>query len=257
MQKENIAQDIIDYSKNKKIVLLWSGGFESTYLLKLFLSEKIYECCNLDVLSVIFPQDVYNIEKVHQSQEYLRSLGVNTSFIIPDIEIDKDAVAYTKACLVCKDIRRAIINKYIQDHAGESLSFVTGHNLDDLISYLLENIVTILEGNFEKKYNRYLETANKFVACFPYSESSIIFRPLLQFTKMSLQEDCFGELDQVFSVCEKECYWSKQRKRIFQLYLSQAERRFGFSKTQEMFKKIVGNPSLSDFRVLPFETYLL
>ena len=252
-----ISEAIKSFVSGKNIVLLWSGGFESTYLLKQMIKHEIFKYCNLEVLSILFPADIYDEAKTGAAQRYLNSLGIRTKFIKPDKNIDKDSVPYFKACPICKDVRREAINSYIASRQGEELVFMTGHNLDDVSSYLLENIVNYTGNRLEQRRARLLETSNKFFESFRYSDTLLIYRPLLKYNKSELEKHSFGELDDTFSVTKAKCYWINQRKRVLQNYIDQSGAQPDFDRVLEVYNRLFVMPDESDFRTLGFDTYLL
>lgn len=257
MKYKLISEDIESFVRGKKIVLLWSGGFESTYLVKEIISHGIYKICDLEVFSILFPEDIYDEEKMDDAENYLKSLGIKTCFVSPAKRIDRDSVPYNKACPICKEIRREAINNYLASRSGEKLVFMTGHNLDDVSSYLLENTVNYIGNSIEQRRARQLETSNKFYRVFNYSDTLSIYRPLLRYTKIELEKQSFGVLDDTFSVTKAKCYWINQRKRVLQNYIEQSGVTPDFDKTLEVYKSLFELPREEDFRALGFDTYLL
>ena len=134
---------------------------------------------------------------------------------------------------------------------------VTSHNADDVSSDLLENIARSLDGCGVENRNRFLETTNKFLEIFRYSAAYTIYRPLLRESKKVLQQDRFGELDSLFTVIKKECYWSNQRKRTLQKYFEASDIDLDFDRAYHIFGKLYSLPSEEEFRTLPMETYLM
>lgn len=256
--RDNISKEISEKITDKNVVLFWSGGFESTYLLKQILQSKLYNNCSLDVISILFPRDIYDYDKVESVKEALSKRGIGVHFFYPETVMDKKAELYSVACLKCKTVRREVIHEYLKNtYKNEPRILITGHNLDDLASYLLENITVKLDLTKAENKTRFLETTNKFCELFKFSEDYTLYRPLTRYTKCELEQNRFGELDKQLAVIKEKCYWSNQRKRLLQYYLRTSGVLPDYDRTLDTFNMLFTMPNDEEYRELPVETYLM
>lgn len=256
--KDIIAKEISEQIEGKRVALFWSGGFESNYLLKLMLENELYKLCSLEVVSILFPQDVYDREKMGRVKQWLRSHNIGAHFYYPETVMERDISSYGSACLKCKSVRREAIHTFLESQKKNSpMILMTGHNVDDVASYMLENIAVTLDCGKIANRSRFLETTNKFLPVFEHCDSLTVFRPLLRYSKKLLEQDSFGQWDEWLFDITVKCYWANQRKRILQHYLTTSGIEPNFDRAYSAFLKLFSLPTIEEFRTLPIEIYLM
>ena len=255
--QNKLKQSLVNNLSNKNVVLFWSGGFESTFLLEFVIKHKIYKLCNMTVLCVAFPQEIYVDSRIEALKDYTAKIGINVVVLKPQQTIPHD-YPYTEACGVCKVIRREIILQYLNSASSLQNSetiFMTGHNLDDLASYTLELIAKKFDADTKENRKRLLECANKFHETFRYSENVVLYRPLFDKSiraLLPLKEDV-----EPLKITSKKCYWINQRKRILQGYIEKSNIDLSYVKVKSVFLQHFDMPSDKEFQSIPFDTYLM
>ena len=258
--ENNIVNQIKDQLRDKLVVLFWSGGYESTLLLHLVVKHKIYNLCNLHVITVQCPHDIYR-QKLNKEWLDVLQNKIVWHNIMPTKTIPKD-IEYRKACNVCKNIRRECITQQLevikQNNPNREILLVTGHNLDDVASYYFENALYCLDKEtYAKKHNRILETTNKLYPIFRYDQTYTFFRPLSFYTKNQLLH-VFSEKDHDDNtLCFKQCFWINQRKRLLQRYLNDSNVPLDFEQVKQAFLRNTQLPNMEEYSTLPLETYLM
>ena len=163
-----IIEEMSRVLKGRRVCLFWSGGYESTALLALLIGQKLYEGCDLHVVTVAFPQEIYEGKAVGEIGRRLRACGVDHIVLVPRESMGHD-YPFDRACARCKQIRRAVICDHLKEYYGDGeVVYLTGHNLDDIASYTLELLAACFSGK-ECARARFLECANKFELSFAYS----------------------------------------------------------------------------------------
>lgn len=254
---DKLKTSIFNQLSGKKAVLFWSGGFESTFLLNFFLQNKVQEICDLKVIAVTFPQEIYVWEQVDKLKRFGETNGINFVVLTPKETISHD-YPYTAACGKCKDIRRKIILEYLHHgtlNSRENTVYVTGHNLDDLASYTIELIAKKFDGDYGENRNRFLECSNKFYETFNYSDTITLFRPLATYSKRELVKHSVKNSQ--FAIVNKKCYWSNQRKRTLQNYFDMGKIALSYDKVEKVFLQNFEMASDEEYRSIPFDTYLM
>ncbi len=259
--KELLMKNICDQIKGKHTVLFWSGGYDSTFLFDLFIKSRLYDITDLYIVIIRCPQEIYDESRIKEAVDLLSLLPVHVYCYEPQEKIKND-IEFTKACSVCKHIRRSVIIEAIADiklnvNDSKAIILVTGHNLDDLVSYYLENVTYSLDKNSDKYRERFIESTNKVFPIFDYSERIKIFRPLIRLTKNQMLK-IFSDNDYAdLKICNKKCRWLRQRKRLLQEYLSGINIQFDFDLIVKKFNTEFIMPTMEEFRSLPVVTYLM
>ena len=140
-----IIEEMSRVLKGKRVCLFWSGGYESTALLALLIGQKLYEGCDLHVVTVAFPQEIYEGKAVDEIGRRLRACGVDHIVLVPRESMGHD-YPFDRACARCKQIRRTVICDHLKEYYGDGeVVYLTGHNLDDIASYTLELLAAYLD----------------------------------------------------------------------------------------------------------------
>lgn len=256
MQKE-LKKSLVNNLADKNVILFWSGGFESTFLLEFVIKNKIYEICQMTVLCVAFPQEIYVDSRIEALREYSKKINIKIVVLKPQEVISHD-YPYAKACGKCKEIRREIILQYLNEavfNQNAETVFMTGHNLDDLASYTLELIAKRFNKAPEDNRHRLVECTNKFFETFRYSDEIVFYRPL--FDKSVKELALIKEDNEALKITNKKCYWINQRKRILQEYIGKSEIDLSYENVKAVFLQYFDMPNDEEFRSISFDTYLM
>lgn len=254
MMENLFDQSLIDRIRDHSVVLFWSGGIESTCLMDSVIKQKLYSMCDLTVIMVAFPQDLYLSERIDEAKEYLSSFPISFVVLSPKETITHD-YPYASACAVCKSIRRRIIVDYLEPllSKNEETVLITGHSLDDLASYTLELIADLFQDPPAASRLRLLECTNKFYNFFRYNNKVVFMRPLIKVSKKELEIVKSGPL----KIVHDSCYWFNQRKRILQHYFESSGIQLSYESVNKIFLQNFNMPEGNAFREIPFDVYLM
>lgn len=247
-------QPYIEKLMKRRVVLFWSGGIESTCLMDAVIKQKLYEICDITVLMVTFPQELYSKQKIDEVKRFLNEYPIHVVVLTPE-EIISHEFPYAAACGVCKSIRRGMITNSLDgilSQDGETV-LMTGHSLDDLASYTVELIADRFQINEAKGRSRFLECTNKFYDFFSYSDKIIFYRPFTRIAKRELKPVEDGSLKVIY----KKCYWSNQRKRTLQSYFESSNILLSYECIRNVFLQNFNMPNDEEFRELSYDTYLM
>lgn len=252
--KQLFEQPYIDKLMKRRVVLFWSGGIESTCLMEAVIKQKLYEICDVTVLMVTFPQELYPKQRIDELKRFLSEYPIHTVILTPEAVIPRES-PYAAACGVCKSIRRGMITDHLDgilSRDGETV-LITGHSLDDLASYTLELLADKFQQNESRDRSRFLECVNKFHEFFWYSDRIVFYRPLARVARHELRPVEAGPLK---VICEK-CYWSNQRKRTLQSYFESSGIWLSYDSVRNVFLRNFNMPADDEFRELSYDTYLM
>ncbi len=247
---------------HRTVVLLFSGGFDSVALLSILLSEGIQNLCDLRILTLGVPSDLYRTEYIASCSAFFVGQGCSFNYLLPSAMIPAD-IPYDRACPLCKKLRQnAVESQFASMLAeGSAILFLTGHNLDDLSSYVLEMTARSLDPETEALSQRYFENSNKFIPWFEYNDSVTIYRPLIHFTKDAIAaimgQHCRSTVTQQIPTLKQSCKWLHQRKRILQEYLSCSKLQPEYERVRKAMERIAPILHPSEYAQYPYPSYLM
>ncbi len=246
----------------RTVVMLFSGGFDSVVLLSILLSQGIQKECDLRVVTIAVPDDIYHRENALACGEFLQGLGCRFDYLVPEQTIPA-TIAYASACPLCKKLRQDAVAGYTAPMlaAGKSVVFLTGHNLDDLASYTLEMLARSFDRQTAEPSHRYYENANKFISWFAYNQAVTIYRPLTAFTKGALTQIlnsyCDASIIRRLAVIKQPCRWLHQRKRILQEYLESSQLAPEYEQVCKAMETVAPLPDPAVYARYPYTFFLM
>jgi len=142
--KEKIINNIEKYEllhKTEKLVVLFSGGKDATFVLEQIVNYLRTNCLqiDLDVILVAYPLHTYfdtnnkEWEVFSSIKKFWASMGVYIKCIIPEADDLKDGDL--NGCQICKNVRKGIIDNILRKYE-ENITIVTGYTLFDALAYL-------------------------------------------------------------------------------------------------------------------------
>jgi len=255
MTKNELQQSLKNSIIGKRMYFLWSGGDDSNLLMKIILDFKLYENCDLTVVTIPFPQHAYSEVTIKACIEYLSRLGIDFKLLRTDKEIPHD-INYADACPMCKIVRREKFIEFYLPQKKDGDIIITGHNLSDLMSYYVELCIMQLKPK-NLFHNRFLEVSNKFLRTYDAEDGIKIHRPLLDCGEPEINSFLLENSYHEIQIISQKCFWLNQRKRLLQEYFVKASITSSFDHVKELFEKNFSFPNLKEFRSLPFDTYLV
>jgi len=128
---ENKLNNIYEkYLKNKKCIIGYSGGVDSTVLVQYY---------DFDVLHLNIGAGEYSQKLLEFVKDKCKSLG-RKLIVINLNKLGVDLSKYKKPCRYCAIFKRYLFNR-IPYELGYDY-FVSGHHLDDELSFMINNILS-------------------------------------------------------------------------------------------------------------------
>jgi len=254
-----MTRDLKNTVANRNVYFLWSGGNDSNLLLRILRSSNFANLCNLNIVTIPFPDHVYDEAKINATKDILTKQNLNFHLLHTKENI-ADSVPYAKACLFCKEIRRKRFLEYYLPLQKEGDLIITGHNLADLMSYYIELCIMQLRlEKSESEDNRFLEVTNKWLKSYITNESIEIYRPLINFSQTEISKllDDTELMQFEITITAQKCYWLNQRKRLLQDYMVNADIVSNYEKCFSLLQSNFRIPKPEEFWKLPFDTYLM
>ena len=146
--------------KNKKILIALSGGKDSVAILHFFSIIKDKYKFNLEAIFIDLGIEKFSSNSLDLSVNLCKSLGISLNVVSVKEQykktIDDIAIRNKKVCAICGTVKRYVINDFAYKNSFDFV--ITGHNMNDEIIFLKQNIL----GNqidYIKRYTRfYTET---------------------------------------------------------------------------------------------------
>lgn len=129
----------------EKVVFLFSGGKDATlglYLLDKYLKDH-HLSISLEALMVAYPKHVYYMEDGSEASCFVETKKFwseqQVDLRIFDSAADDFADGEMKACKICKNARKEIVDEYLSQYVGQKkTAIVTGYTLYDALAYMDE-----------------------------------------------------------------------------------------------------------------------
>lgn len=264
---KNEHQSILKTLINKKTIVTFSGGKDSS--VTLFLIEKASKefGFNFEIHAALFPQKVFgdttkiNIEQFWQS----RGININWHEIQESDNVLQDVISHNiDPCLMCGQIKKQAMVQYVKESIKDfsTLVIVMGYSLWDLVSSTIEHILNAYYSNSEysnkitkKDYNeRFIETSQRFYPFIKLKEGLSIFKPLIYYND---QEIMNFVTEKNIPVCTMQCkYHDFRPKRAFAKYYQKVDLHFDYHKVLQFAENYLNLPNISFFEEIDMKEYL-
>ena len=244
---------------NRDVYFLWSGGEDSTALLKLLIEAELHRKCRLMIVTIPFPQHVYYRENLSICKSYFEDLNIVFNVLYTNSFIDY-ATQHSKACEECKIARRTEFLGFYTPLCKKNDVIVTAHNLSDLMAYYVELMIERLSLEmWKQKSNRMLEVTNKFFKSYITERGVELYRPMLCFSQQEIKRVISHKTFDAgkMNIVENKCLWADQRKRLLQEYFAKSGIVSDYSVVFKLLHDNFAIPTVNEFRELSFDTYLV
>lgn len=250
---------ILECFSDKNIIMLFSGGKDSTVTLDLITMAKEEFGFDFIAHSATFPNHRYTGAEKMRIESYWHRRGVK--IIWHDMGKKDDYLVNSKnPCFPCQELRKKLMNSVLARSIEDwgSLVLIVSYSLWDIVSYTLEHLLTDTFSNPERmsieKNKRFKETSQRFYPFLTMKEGYQIFRPLVKYNN-----------DDILKVIAKKnlpilripCSFKDFRpKRILEKYYEKMGLRFDYNQLMEFAKQSLGLPDMSSFTAIKKEDYL-
>ena len=187
---KNEHQSILQTLVNKKTIVTFSGGKDSS--VSLYLIEKASKefGFNFEIHGALFPHMVFGDTNKSNIELFWQSKGINIIWheIQESDNLLEDASNHhIDPCLMCGQIKKKAMMQYVKDSIKDlsTLVIVMSYSLWDLVSSTIEHILNAYYSNPEylnritkKDYNeRFIETSQRFYPFIKLNGGFSIFKP--------------------------------------------------------------------------------
>lgn len=260
-------QAILEDLSDKKVMIPYSGGKDSSVVLYLIQKAAEEFDFNYEARGVFFPANVYSDRDVKKINSYWHKR--NISIIWHKVPVSDECLAEAlkkgqSPCLTCIQMKKKILvsqlNRMISD--WNSIVIVMSYSLWDLVSATLEHIsrATFSDKNYlsslqEKRTDeRFIETAQRFYPLLKIKGGPTIYKPLIKYNDQEIQK--FISANSIPLTTTSCSYKEFRPKRIFATYYEKTDLFFDYSKVLDFSKKALNLPDITYYEEIDMEEYI-
>lgn len=260
-------QAILEDLSDKKVVISYSGGKDSSVVLYLIQKAAEEFDFSYEAHGVFFPTHVYSAgdKKKIDSYWHKRNVSINWHKVSVSDEILAEALKDGhNPCLTCSQIKKKILvsqlNRMISD--WDSIVIIMSYSLWDLVSATLEHLLraTFFDKNYSSSLQekssdeRFIETAQRFYPLLKLKGGPTIYKPLIKYNDQEIQNFI---LENSIPLTTTPCIYKEYRpKRIFATCYEKGDLFFDYSKVLEFSKKVLNIPDISYYEEIDLEGYM-
>jgi tRNA(Ile)-lysidine synthase TilS/MesJ len=251
---------ILESFCDKNIIMLYSGGKDSSVALDLITMAKEEFGFDLTAHSATFPNNRYTDAEKTRIESYWFKRGMK--IIWHDTgEKDDCLVNSENPCLLCQELRKYLMNSVLARSIEDwtSLVLIVSYSLWDIVSYSLEHLLNHTFSNPNQrvsieKNKRFKETSQRFYPFLTMKEGYQIFRPLVKYNNNDILKVIAQKNLPILST---PCTFKDFRpKRILEKYYEKMGLQFDYNQLMRFAKKSLKLPDMSSFTVIGKEDYL-
>lgn len=251
---------ILESFSDKNIIMLFSGGKDSSVALDLITLAKEEFGFDFTAHSATFPNHRYTETEKIRIESYWVKRGVK--IIWHDTEEKDDSLENSKnPCFRCQELRKNLMNSILAGSIEDwnSLVLIVSYSLWDIVSYSVEHLLTDTFSNPDQKVSieenkRFKETFQRFYPFLTMKEGYQIFRPLVKYNNDDILKVVAQKNLPILSI---PCAFKDFRpKRILEKYYEKMGLRFDYNQLMRFAKKSLNLPNMSSFTAIGKEDYL-
>jgi tRNA(Ile)-lysidine synthase TilS/MesJ len=260
-------QAILENFSDKKVMISYSGGKDSSVVLYLIQKAAEEFNFNYEAHGVFFPANVYSSGDVKKINSYWHKR--NVSIIWHKVPVSDGCLAEAlkdgkSPCLTCIQMKKKILlsqlNRMVSD--WDSTVIVMSYSLWDLVSATLEHIskTTFSDKSYysplqKKKTNeRSIETAQRFYPLLKIKGGLTIYKPLIKYNDQEIKN--FISKNNIPLTTTSCTYKEFRPKRIFSTYYEKTDLFFDYSNVLNFAKKALNLPDISYYEEIDMVDYM-
>lgn len=245
--------------KKKKILMFFSGGKDSSFLLDYLIRAGKEFGFSFETHAGAFPIHRYTKSERKRLGAYWAGRGVDILWH-EFSEGDEQLRRSDNPCLSCQKIRKEVLQKLVASEEDlTKLMMVVSYSLWDLVSYSIEHILSDIFTNSDKTEGsemskRFLETSQRFYPILEMKEGYTIFRPLVRYDTRTI----LREIQKIgMPILSIPCEFKDHRpKRVLEKYYENMDLDFDYNRVFQFTKECLNLPDSSKFSSIEKEKYL-
>jgi tRNA(Ile)-lysidine synthase TilS/MesJ len=251
---------LLNTLKAKKVLLLFSGGKDSSLSLYFLHAASEEFQFAFEVHACIFPKHRYTASEVGKIDSFWKDRGVDIQW--HDVEDSDDSLASASdPCISCQRTRKRHLYEGLRRKPVDlkNLVLVTAYTLWDLVSYSLEYLMGVSYTHPDVQYaysnhTRFVETGQRFYPILTMQSGWTIYRPVLRYNKQDVVRIIQAASIPILSV---PCRYSQSRpKRVLENYYESRQLHFDYDRIIAFAKECLGLPSVNEYSSVSDEHFL-
>jgi len=245
--------------QEKKILMLFSGGKDSSFLLEYLIRAGREFGFSFETHAGAFPVHRYTETEKKRIGSYWEGRAIE--IVWHEFSEDDEKIRRSEnPCLSCQKIRKKVLQKIV---AGEEdltrLVMVVSYSLWDIVSYSIEHILDDIFTNSAKTEGgemsrRFLETSQRFYPILKLKEGYTLFRPLLRYDSKTILKRIQKIGIPILSIpCE---FKGHRPKRVLEKYYERMSLDFDYDKVFRFAKECLKLPDSSKYTSIEKDKYL-
>jgi tRNA(Ile)-lysidine synthase TilS/MesJ len=257
---ETHNRDYLNACQKKRLIVIFSGGKDSSACL--FLLHKAKDRYNYDLEAHLYayPRHIYGERFKEELLSFWGEKGVKLFFHTSEKD-DSLLENQENPCITCQDIRKKALFRLWSstEKSISNLVIVTGHSLWDLSSYVLEIFIARELADYSLREDsvsaeRFIEISQRFYPFISMKEGYAVFRPMLCLNQKEIEHILKAEN---LLALDKSCRYSQFRpKKVLENYFQMFDYQFSYKKIIEFAQKKIGISDISKIKHLSQEEYL-
>jgi tRNA(Ile)-lysidine synthase TilS/MesJ len=258
---------ILESLPGKTIMMLYSGGKDSSVVLHLIQKASTEFGFSYKTFAGIFPNHVFSIKDRDELDSYWKAHDVTINWHTlqnSDDQLDSALSEGVSPCLICNTAKKQALINFLKAESIEmgSLVIIIGYSLWDIVSASIEHTLTFnfsLSDAFppvrhKSTEERFFETAQRFYPFLEFKSGFAVFKPLIRYNDQDILKIIS---DEGIPLLSTQCRFRNYRpKRLFSQYYERMNIKFDFEKVLEFTKSVHHLPEKKSFTELGEESYL-
>ena len=253
-------RNILEKFNEKFILLLFSGGKDSSVALDLLEKASREFDFQIHAHTVAFPTHRYNNHEKQRIDNFWNKRGININWHYLDVD-DSFIENNANPCLPCQKVRRKImkskLGQYVEDL--NQLVIIVNYSLWDLVSYGMEYLLGDRFNKNKKENNerskRFLSIAQRFYPIITMNDGYTIFRPLIKYNGSQILNRVQAKGIPILSIpCRYRGY---RPKRLLENYYERMGLHFDYNEVFDFAREALEIPDIESYLSIEKEKFFL